>query len=155
MWGGGNIEGWCRGSLSIITIDCLLLDGNTGAVRPRKRRVAPSVLPGPSRTLWSQKTWESGFPNSHFTTPERREYSAGGPPRFLWAGITQHQGLDRRSLRRPHTLVGRHLLDPRLDVAAHSVCRRGFRLPSSGAVHTQRPTEGFAQCLGWEHTSAV
>ena len=23
------MEGWCRGSLSIITIDCLLLDGNT------------------------------------------------------------------------------------------------------------------------------
>ena len=85
----------------------------------------------------------------------RRECSGGGPPRFLRAGIAQHQGLDRRSLRRPHALVGHHLLDPRLDVAAHRVCRRGFRLPTGGAVHTQRPTEGFAQCLGWEHTSAV
>jgi len=149
------MEGWCRGSLSIITIDCLLLDGNTGAMRPRKRRVEPSVLPGPSRTLSSQKTWESGFPNSHVPVLPRRERSAGRPPRFLRAGVTQHQGLDRRSLRRPHTLVGRHLLGPRLDVAAHPVCRRGFRLPTSGAVHAQRPTEGFAQRLGWEHTSAV
>jgi len=149
------MEGWYRGSLSIITIDCLLLDGNTGAVRPRKRRVEPSILPSPSRTLWSQRTWELGKPNSHVPVLPRRECSAGGSPRFLRAGIAQHQGLDRRSLRCPHALVGHHLFDPRLDVAAHGVCRRGFRLPTSGAVHTRRPTEGFAQGLGWEHTSAV
>ena len=37
------MEGRCLGSLSITTIEGLLLDGNTGAMRPRKRRVEPSI----------------------------------------------------------------------------------------------------------------